>query len=84
MSLIREVGNFSYDPNKILGKGSSGTFVFRGFYRDVKPIAVKRVQRSSLSADLDILQWEVELMRKTSGHSNILRCIGTAMNDDYL
>ncbi len=81
---IRVVGDLSYDTKTILGEGSFGTLVFSGFYRNEKAIAVKRVQKYYLQDELDILQWEVELMNAASDHPNILRCICTATNDDYL
>ena len=84
MSTIRVVGDLSYDTSKKLGEGSFGTLVFTGFYKNERAVAVKRVQKDYLQDELDILQWEVELMNAASDHPNILRCICTTMNDDYL
>ncbi len=84
---IRKVGNLSYDTSRKLGEGKFGTLVFSGFYGDESnnPVAVKRVQiMSYLPDELDTLQREVKLMQKARYHVNILRCIGTAMNEDYL
>lgn len=84
MSTVRIVGDLSYDTSKTLGEGSFGTLVFAGFHRNERAVAVKRVQKYYLKDNLDILQWEVELMNAASDHPNILRCIYTTMNDDYL
>ncbi len=85
MSDLRVVGNLVYDTSKKLGDGSFGTLVFNGFHRDeVKPVAVKRVQRLSIRTESNILQREVELMQKASDHSNILRYICTEMDMDHL
>jgi len=84
MSTIRVAGDLSYDTSKLLGEGSFGTLVFTGFHRNVSAVAVKRVQKYYLQDELDILRWEVELMNAASDHPNILRCICTTTNDDYL
>ena len=84
MSTIRVVGDLSYDTKNILGEGSFGTLVFSGFYRNERAITVKRVQKYYLQDELDILQWEVELMNAASDHPNILRYICTEKNDDFV
>ena len=84
MSTIRVVGDLSYDTSEKLGEGSFGTLVFTGLHRNKRAVAVKRVQKYYLQDELGILQWEVELMNAASDHPNILRCICTTSNDDYL
>jgi len=84
MSTIRVVGDLSYDTSRKLGEGSFGTLVFAGIHRNERAVAVKRVQKDYLQDEIDTLLWEVELMNAASDHPNILRCICTTMNDDYL
>lgn len=62
------VGNISFDPAAVLGKGCEGTFVYRGRF-DNRPVAVKRV----LAACFSIADREVELLRESDEHQNVVR-----------
>lgn len=81
------VGNLSYDPKHILGRGNFGT-VFGGFLVHVDgtnksiPVAVKRIERGR--ADESIIQREMEILKKASNHPNILKYIHTEMNAEFL
>lgn len=92
MAMTR-VGKLSYDPKKIIGRGSMGTVVFQGFHHSpsnddkVTSVAVKRVLKSGLlndNGDESSIEREVELMQRISDHPNILRYICTEKNDDFL
>ena len=91
MSKIITVGKLSYDPNKVLGRGSFGT-VFSGFhvyldkslFRPAKStqVAVKRVEKSIVNEPL--FRKEEELMKKANNHPNILKYIHTEINAEFL
>ena len=63
-----KVGNLSFDPLGVLGKGCEGTFVYRGKF-DNRDVAVKRV----LAACFSIADREVELLRESDEHPNVVR-----------
>lgn len=75
--MATRVGKLNYNQKKVIGRGSFGTIVYRGFlglYENDKQVAVKRMQRGK-HLDESLVQREVELMKKASGHHNILRYI---------
>lgn len=87
--MATRVGNtsLSYDPNNIIGRGSCGTTVFQGFHTvfgSDKPVAVKRIVKSSQHAAESAILREVELMKKVKNHFNILRYICTETDDNFL
>jgi len=63
-----KVGNISFDPLSVLGKGCEGTFVYKGKF-DNRDVAVKRV----LAACFSIADREVELLRESDEHPNVVR-----------
>ena len=82
------VGKLSYDSKNILGEGNFGT-VFSGFYTIVSrgsewptPVAVKRVNRGRV--DESVFQQEEKLLKTAGNHPNILSCIHTEMNAEFL
>lgn len=89
---MTKVGKLSIDKGEKLGQGRFGT-VFEGTYSysgsifrtsKITPVAVKRVLRTQLDEDEFFIQREVELMRESGDHPNILRYVCTEMNDDFL
>lgn len=79
------VGQFNYNPIKIVGEDSNGTIVFRGslcLYAN-KPVAVKRMQKGKQLNELDV-QREVELMTRARDHPNILRYIHQENDENFL
>ena len=86
----KRVGNVSYDPNAVLGRGSF-SLVYRGSLElnhnnecNDRPleVAVKRLQYSQQEAN--VIRREIKLMQEFSDHSNILRYICTEKNDDFV
>jgi len=63
-----KVGNISFNPGQVLGKGCEGTFVYKGRF-DSREVAVKRV----LAACFSIADREVELLRESDEHPNVVR-----------
>ncbi|XP_050691255.1 serine/threonine-protein kinase/endoribonuclease IRE1-like isoform X2 [Eriocheir sinensis] len=62
------VGKIIFNPQKLLGKGCDGTFVFRGSF-DGRSVAVKRVLPDCFS----IADREVDLLRESDQHPNVIR-----------
>lgn len=79
--MTTKIGDVRFDQKTIIGRGSYGNTVFKGFYID-KAVAVKRVLRSEVNEQA--VQQEVELMKKAKDHPNVLRYICTDTNDDFL
>ena len=63
-----KVGNITFDPGAVLGKGCEGTFVYKGKF-DGREVAVKRV----LAACFSIADREVELLRESDEHPHVVR-----------
>jgi len=63
-----KVGNITFNPLNVLGKGCEGTFVYKGKF-DNRDVAVKRV----LAACFSIADREVELLRESDEHPNVVR-----------
>lgn len=63
-----KVGNISFDPGQVLGKGCEGTFVYKGRF-DNRDVAVKRV----LAACFSIADREVDLLRESDEHPHVVR-----------
>lgn len=71
----------------IIGTGSFGTTVHRGFHKDnpLEPVAVKKVNKGYYGVtETSIHKMETEVMKKASGHPNILHYICTEEDVDYL
>jgi len=83
--MATQVGKVHYNSRIIVGEGSYGTIVFRGFlglYENDKSVAVKRIQRGK--GKETFIKQEVELLKKASDHSNILRFIRTEIDTNFL
>jgi len=63
-----KVGNITFNPGQVLGKGCEGTFVYKGRF-DGREVAVKRV----LAACFSIADREVELLRESDEHPHVVR-----------
>lgn len=75
---IVTVGKISFDTQQILGKGCEGTFVFRGEF-DGRDVAVKRL----LPECFTIADREVELLRESDSHANVIRYFSTEQDSQF-
>ena len=96
--MTTEVGQLAFDQKKIIGHGSNGTNVFKGFYYkdptilgnpasdddNKKKVAIKRILRTYVNSDENIINHEVELMLKVGHHPNILRYIWFEKDINFL
>ena len=62
------IGKIQFDPEKILGNGCLGTTVYEGMFEQ-RPVAIKRIVPQCLG----VADREVELLRETDHHSNVVR-----------
>ena len=62
------IGKISFDPQKVLGTGCFGTTVYEGTFEE-RPVAIKRIVPQCLG----VAEREVELLRETDHHSNVVR-----------
>ncbi|XP_026215953.1 serine/threonine-protein kinase/endoribonuclease IRE1 isoform X2 [Anabas testudineus] len=62
------VGKISFSSSEVLGRGSAGTFVFRGEF-DGRNVAVKRI----LPECVEVAEREVQLLRESDTHPNVIR-----------
>lgn len=82
MSEMTTVGKLNYDPKNVIGRGGFST-VFSGFHSS-RPVAIKRLLRYHDKEKSDDQEREVEVMKKASGHQNILCFIHIEKNVDFL
>lgn len=80
--MATKVGKLRFDHSDVLGRGNN-TVVFSGIFRESffgsdDPVAVKRVLKSDVSLR------EVEIMKKLTGHPNIVRLFHVEIKDDFL
>ncbi|CAG2162652.1 unnamed protein product, partial [Oppiella nova] len=72
------VGKIRFEPKSIIGRGSSGTCVYKGLFENKQQIAVKRVV-----ADHFILaNREIELLRSLT-HPNLIRYFATESDEMF-
>ena len=71
-----EYYNLIYDRNDHVTKGQFGT-IFHGKWRDNVQVTIERVEKNWFSIDL-------EAIRKTQDHPNIICCYGTSVESDFL
>ncbi len=95
MAQVRRVGKLSYNSTDILGKGSFG-IVFKGFYEESRSVirqasravAVKRVQLSRTTHNVNgeslMDNSEMDIMKRTRDHHNILGYIWTEIDEDFM
>ncbi|XP_030067185.1 serine/threonine-protein kinase/endoribonuclease IRE2 isoform X2 [Microcaecilia unicolor] len=75
---LHVVGKISFNPRDILGHGAGGTFVFRGRFDD-RTVAVKRILPECYS----FVDREVELLRESDEHSNVIRYFCTEKDKQF-
>jgi len=83
MMMTRKVGKLSYDSDDLIGRGSFGTIVFKGVFEGVKPVAIKRIRRTSADSSVEFKK-EAEITLRVSDHPNIIRYFCYEMDDDFL
>ncbi|KAM9725454.1 serine/threonine-protein kinase/endoribonuclease IRE2 isoform 2-T2 [Dama dama] len=72
------VGKISFNPKDVLGRGASGTFVFRGQFEG-RAVAVKRLLRECFS----LVRREVQLLQESDRHPNVLRYFCTERGPQF-
>ncbi|XP_054992776.1 serine/threonine-protein kinase/endoribonuclease IRE2 [Sorex araneus] len=72
------VGKISFNPKDVLGRGASGTFVFRGEFEG-RAVAVKRLLRECFS----LVRREVQLLQESDRHPNVLRYFCTERGPQF-
>jgi len=72
----KSIGKISFNQNHVIGRGSSGTFIFKGLFENRQEIAVKRV----LSEVFVVTDREIELLSKMQ-HPNLVRYFITEFDD---
>ncbi|XP_023564744.1 serine/threonine-protein kinase/endoribonuclease IRE2 [Octodon degus] len=72
------VGKISFNPKDVLGRGASGTFVFRGQFEG-RAVAVKRL----LPECFGLVQREVQLLQESDRHPNVLRYFCTERSPQF-
>jgi hypothetical protein len=72
LSMLK-VGKISFDLSDFIGKGRYG-HVFHGKYKDVLPVAIKRLDRRLVSVN------ETTLL-KAVGHPNVTQCFYVNIKD---
>ena len=90
--MTTRVDKLSYDQYRIIGQGRYGTSVFKGFYyedeaddKKQQPVAVKRIHKTYLKDDVtSTVKNEVEMMRATAYHPNVLRYIFFELDTNFL
>jgi len=91
MANNKTVGSLKFDKSHSIGKGRYG-IVYKGIYGHEyngfvsgkkMPVAVKRLLIDHVG-DSTQLRQEVENMKKAGNHLNILRCIHTETDCDFL
>ena len=72
------IGKISFNQNQLIGRGSSGTFIYKGLFENRQEIAVKRV----LSEVFLVTDREIELLSKLQ-HPNLVRYFITEFDDQF-
>lgn len=72
------IGKISFNQNHVIGRGSSGTFIYKGLFENRQEIAVKRV----LSEVFLVADREIELLSKLQ-HPNLVRYFITEFDDQF-
>lgn len=76
---ITKISNNLLITDKVLGFGSHGTIVFKGFFEN-RPVAVKRM----LLDFYDVASHEINLLQESDDHSNVIRYFCSQENNKFL
>lgn len=74
----KTIGKIAFNQNHLIGRGSSGTFIYKGLFENRQEIAVKRV----LSEVFLVTDREIELLSKLQ-HPNLVRYFITEFDDQF-
>lgn len=72
------IGKITFSPEKVLGKGCEGTFVFQGTFEE-RHVAVKRL----LPECFTLADREVALLRESDAHENVVRYFCTEQDRQF-
>lgn len=72
------VGKIAFDSKEIIGKGSAGTCVYKGWFEGTTAIAVKRV----ITEHFTLAQREIDLLRQLH-HPNVVRYFATESDSSF-
>ncbi len=72
------VGKICFDPKSIIGRGCSGTCVYKGLFENKQKVAVKRV----IADHFILADREIELLRSLQ-HPNLIRYFSTESDDMF-
>lgn len=75
-SNFKSIGKICFDPKQIIGYGSAGTVVYKGYFENSQQIAVKRV----IIDYFTLAEREIELLR-TFQHQNLIRYFATESDE---
>lgn len=80
----RKCGKLVYDPNYVIGRGSSGVSVHIGYYGATREkVAAKRFNKTFIT-DVSVIRREVEVMKRANSHLNILQFFGSEMDENFV
>lgn len=71
----KEVGKLKFNRENVIGH-SSGTVVFKGKYEEDIDVAIKRIQISDASV-------EINVFKKNHSHRNIVKYYVTEFDEDF-
>ena len=73
------IGKISYHPTDIIGRGCSGTCVYKGLFENRQQVAVKRI----IADCFKLANREIELLRKLQ-HPHLIRYFATEHDEQFL
>lgn len=79
---LKSSGPINFNNSEILGKGSNSTVVYNGTFMQTN-VAIKSVETSDKIGVQHVLK-EIELLKKLSGHENILRYFHTEITETHI
>ena len=75
---VNVIGKIAFDSKEIIGKGSAGTCVYKGWFEGTTAIAVKRI----ITEHFTLAQREIDLLRQLH-HPNVVRYFATESDSSF-